>query len=756
MPYIDRINLRRLEWIIENAGNVNLGKSYVKGHLVGGDAQLELLRKYYKRALMFEGNVPVSYYQIDDDGRRFSHDISLTNLSRPIRHTISEHMMDIDVKNCHPVIVLWLCKKHGIECNYIEQYVMNRDEMLHEMMAKLGISRDTAKKRLLKATNRDDGHFQQTENDPEWLYDYHQQCKKIADALSKFYPEYMTQAEKSKKRKDQSAWNMKGSALNRLLCHHENEILKLIEAATQRHNGTVMNLAYDGCMIDDTFAPEEVHELFADVTSEVQKMYPGMVFMMDVKNMNEGYSVPDSYQTKKELKQKKEEEKKRKQIQRVINKELDDEDDEEEYQEWKILFEQEHCKIMDPVGIVYKNSLDEYEFHSPASLCEKFSHRGKKYCGFIGKWWYDETMRVYARADMYSPTENCPKNVYNLWKPYPYESKVVEMTPHKMEMVYLVLYHVKILCGHDEAAYEYMINWIAQFIQYPQVKTTMPTFASLEGSGKNSFQFFLEKLIGKRQICCTTSAEDIFGKFNGLLANVRLVVLNELSATELRHFDGKLKGLITDDTVTIQGKGKELYPIRSMHRLLNFSNKTDHPIQTSEDDRRKLIMRCSDEKIGDDVYFSRLYEAMDDEDVLTWFFTFFSTKDVKAFNDTKGRCMPKTEYQLDIVQSYSNVIEDWLNYVLEEYLFQRNEKELLWSSQEQLTSFREYSASHGIKLELDSNKLGVRLTRLIKDKHIQGIENKPSSRTQRRHFNLPLIHTSYKPRFTEKKEEKKE
>jgi hypothetical protein len=239
MNYFDEIDLRKLEWVIENAANVNLGQSYVKGHLVGGDGQVEILKKYFKRATFHDGMVPVSYYQIDGDGRRFSHEISLTNLSRPIRHTIAKGMIDIDIKNAHPCILLWLCQKEGIECSYIKQYVENREPMLQELMVGRTLSRDGAKKMLLKAINRDDGRFQQTETDPEWLYDYHQQCKKIAETLSKLYPQYMVQAEKSKKRKDQEPWNMKGSAMNRLLCHHENELLKIIEEMVAKQNGKI-------------------------------------------------------------------------------------------------------------------------------------------------------------------------------------------------------------------------------------------------------------------------------------------------------------------------------------------------------------------------------------------------------------------------------------------------------------------------------------------------------------------------------------
>ena len=37
---------------------------------------------------------------------------------------------DIDMKNAHPVILLYICKKHNIACAQLESYVNNRDEVL--------------------------------------------------------------------------------------------------------------------------------------------------------------------------------------------------------------------------------------------------------------------------------------------------------------------------------------------------------------------------------------------------------------------------------------------------------------------------------------------------------------------------------------------------------------------------------------------------------------------------------------------------
>jgi len=297
--YHDLVDVKKLEWILENSGKLNLGKSYVKGVLIGGDAQLEILRKYNKRAIMFNGSVPQSYYQHDNMGRRFTKDIGLTNLSRPIRHTISKNLIDIDMKNAHPCILLYLCKKYNLHTPYLERYVNNRDELLGELMVGRQLSRDGAKKMLLRAINRDDGKYQQEMNDPDWLYDYHQEMKQTLHNLSLHYPEHMLQAEKSKKRKNVELWNMCGSGVNRVLCDMENKLLCIVEDIVKKNGFIVRVLAYDGCMIERQ-GNVLLTELFSKIEEEVNRQYPTLLFKMDEKIMNEGYIVPDDWISEKE------------------------------------------------------------------------------------------------------------------------------------------------------------------------------------------------------------------------------------------------------------------------------------------------------------------------------------------------------------------------------------------------------------------------------------------------------------------------
>jgi uncharacterized protein YwbE len=55
---------------------------------------------------------------------------------------------DIDMVNCHPVILRYICKKHNIPCPNLEYYINNRDEIL-----KTFPDRDVGKILFLIATN---------------------------------------------------------------------------------------------------------------------------------------------------------------------------------------------------------------------------------------------------------------------------------------------------------------------------------------------------------------------------------------------------------------------------------------------------------------------------------------------------------------------------------------------------------------------------------------------------------------------------
>ena len=58
--------------------------------------------------------------------------------------------MDIDVENCHSVILSQICKSSGIRCKYLNKYIKNRKEYLLEVMEKYNVTRDSAKQLFIR------------------------------------------------------------------------------------------------------------------------------------------------------------------------------------------------------------------------------------------------------------------------------------------------------------------------------------------------------------------------------------------------------------------------------------------------------------------------------------------------------------------------------------------------------------------------------------------------------------------------------
>jgi hypothetical protein len=741
--YRDVMDVGKLEWVIENAPHLNLGASYVKGQLVTGDAQVSLLKKYLKRAIQYNGLVPVEYYQLDGDGRRFSKDLSLTNISRPVRHTIvRDNVVDIDMKNAHPALVLHLCERHGLTCTYIKQYVMNREPLLTELMTTRGLSRDNAKKMLLRAINRDDGRFQQTEADPEWLVKYHEECKTISNTLSSLYPDYLTQAKKSKERKNQEAWNLKGSALNRLLCHHEDQLLRIVERVVTDMGWKVLNLAYDGCMIGSNGrSASEQPAILRAIENAVQAtpFYNGMQFEMTIKRFDEGYAVPQGWISERERKVREKQEREY----REERKQTDDDIKEQRYQDWKVDFELEHAKIMFPRSIVFRGPRGDFLFYSPNDLIDSLSHV-PYFKEHLTRWNKDPTLRVYDLADIYAPSETCPPTVFNLWTPYPFEYTEVKETEELVVQLEFVKAHIGLLCNHEEAVTTYVLDWIAQFIQFPQRKSTMLTFASAEGAGKNTLVDLISGMIGHGQVRCVTDPELICGRFNSTLLQGRLIVLNEMSDSQTRKYDGRIKELITDTSIEIEGKGKDSITIRSMHRLISFTNAINNPIQTTHGDRRKLLARCSDERVGDGDYFTKLHTIIGTPEFLAYAFHHFKNRDVAEFNLTFGRSLPKTEYQQTIAENDRDPIELWLIDLANREEYDKQPEPLQWTSQQQLQSCQDFFANSGFKMEfLNVQRLSVRIANM----KVDGIRTKHTGKGNVRVFDMKKVRQYFMARM---------
>jgi hypothetical protein len=87
--------------------------------------EIHILKAMKKIQNKKDGSIIVSYNKRLDMGRRYpDKSISLGSISKRCRHTlVSSTHMDIDIANCHPVILSQYCEKNGIVCKVLNDYV---------------------------------------------------------------------------------------------------------------------------------------------------------------------------------------------------------------------------------------------------------------------------------------------------------------------------------------------------------------------------------------------------------------------------------------------------------------------------------------------------------------------------------------------------------------------------------------------------------------------------------------------------------
>ncbi len=111
-------------------------------------------KKYTKSILKSKNKHVVNYQHVrgkDDFGRLQSQNPSLQRIYNGFRGILCNGITrDLDMSNCHPNILLNLCKEHNIKCDYVRQYIYNREDSLKELIDEYGISRTEAKHTYLK------------------------------------------------------------------------------------------------------------------------------------------------------------------------------------------------------------------------------------------------------------------------------------------------------------------------------------------------------------------------------------------------------------------------------------------------------------------------------------------------------------------------------------------------------------------------------------------------------------------------------
>ena len=581
-------------------------------------------------------------HQDKHEGRLFGSN-SIQGVSKIIRGLLCKDLTtDIDQNNSHPTILKYLCHKHNIPCPNLTYYINNRDMVLNDM----NMPRDDAKTLFLCAVNKDKLNRKEKN---EIFKAFDKEVKIIQHKLLNLdeYKYLLDCIPLDKKH------NKNGSAINRLLCKYENEILQTMINVIRNKDIEIHSLMFDGLMIYGDYYKDDT--LLNDIKEEVNNKYEGLNMCFSYKNHKDDIVIPKHFEAND--------------VDNLINKLKDDP---LFYDNYKLKFEKTHAKIKSQSQFIgYNEYTNSYQYYKKQNLIDSYEHIKVKVIKqdkktddyeisevpFIHMWLKDSNMKCYDDVDVVPPPFECPSNIFNLWSMFDMEN--IENYEKNEEAIEFFKNHIKILCNHDEDVYDYIMKWIAQMIQYPAVKSAIvPIFIAGEGTGKGSLKELLKKMLGNKKILQTSQpSKDCWGNFNGQMKDSFLVNLDELNKKEFDGSSDAYKALVSENTININIKGIKSFTVKSCHRFLVTTN-NDEPINAKRGDRRNIIITSSNELKGNTEYFNQFYKYLDDVDAVKSIFEYFKRiPDLDKFNNIKK---PITEYQKELEEENANPIEKWL------------------------------------------------------------------------------------------------
>jgi hypothetical protein len=271
----------------------------------------------------------------------------------------------------------------------------------------------------------------------------------------------------------------------------------------------------------------------------------------------------------------------------------------------------------------------------------------------------------------------------------------------------------------------YVLKWIANRVQKPyEITKVALLFKSLQGAGKNLFWDWVGKsIIGQKYFFDTEKIDLVFGRFNGIIENIILGVINETSGKDTFNIIELIKGLITADINMIEHKGLKPYGNKN-HIGLIFLTNNSNSINIPSDDRRFVGIKCNSEICNDPIFFPKVVQEIKSKKYDRCFYEYLMAIKIDDFDFTNER--PKTSFYNDMVELNRPILT---NFIL--YLYHININDATGATL--FNMFSNYLNRMNIINKLSGTKFGINL------KDYDGITKIKSNGLMKYHINKPVL-----------------
>jgi len=220
-----------------------------------------------------------------------------------------------------------------------------------------------------------------------------------------------------------------------------------------------------------------------------------------------------------------------------------------------------------------------------------------------GRWWLTHRDRRQYRGVTFEPAgKPIINDKLNLWRGWGVESKRGDWGRLREHMF-------EVLAARDDDVDDYNLNWMAWAVQHPGEQAEVAiVFIGDQGTGKGTLGKSLCRIFGQHSLHLS-SPEHLTGRFNAHLRQCSLLFGDECYGPKDKSAEGTLKRLITEETLTIEPKGRDVIeePNR-LHVMLASNNEWAIPAGAHE--RRFAVQRVSDTHRQDPAWFGPIYKEM--------------------------------------------------------------------------------------------------------------------------------------------------
>ncbi len=322
----------------------------------------------------------------------------------------------------------------------------------------------------------------------------------------------------------------------------------------------------------------------------------------------------------------------------------------------------------------------------------------------ISKVWLSSPMRRQYEGIVFCPGQDIP-GFYNLFRGF-------AIKPVKGDWSLFRDHISEIITGGNQEHFNYLLNWMARLVQDPGGERAGVSVAlrGEMGSGKGCYASEFGKIFGLHFLHITNPTH-LVHRFNSHLKDCLLCFVDEGIWAGDRTSEGILKGMITEQHIMVEPKGKDAFPVKNHIHLIIASN-SEWIIPAGFEERRFLVLDVSNKHKQDHEYFAAIFKQMDHGGREAMLY------DLLEMNlDVDLRKIPRTSALLDqVIYSMPTVHKFWLERLRAGTLLDEHRSWELYIITEKLfQAYLEFAANCGDRYRLIDRQFGKEIKKICPD-----------------------------------------